>query len=399
MLYISYDGILEPLGQSQVLAYLERLSSQHQIHLISYEKARDRAESGSLSKMRQRLDAAHITWHPLNYHKQPSGLATAYDILRGFLLGLVVVVRNRVVIIHARSYVPSVIAIAIKKLTSVKFIFDMRGFWADERIDGGLWPVGGRMYRLAKWFERRFLLSADCVVSLTHAAVEEMQCFDYLQERMPRFEVITTCTDLVLFHPSERFVTKRSNDAPFTLGYVGSVGVWYLFDEVLGFFRELLHFRADARLLILNRGDHSYIKERIAASGVPRGSVDMIEVDHDRVATEMHKMDAGIFFIKQAYSKKASAPTKMGEFLACGIPCIGNTRVGDMATILLDENVGVAIDKFTPADFENGINQLLHLIEDIEMPKRCRKAAESHFSLANGVQSYNAIYESLPLKR
>ena len=39
ILYISYDGILEPLGQSQVLSYLERLSKDRDIYLISFEKA------------------------------------------------------------------------------------------------------------------------------------------------------------------------------------------------------------------------------------------------------------------------------------------------------------------------------------------------------------------------
>ena len=32
ILYISYDGILEPLGQSQVLSYLERLSIENRIY-------------------------------------------------------------------------------------------------------------------------------------------------------------------------------------------------------------------------------------------------------------------------------------------------------------------------------------------------------------------------------
>ena len=41
-LYISYDGILEPLGQSQVLSYLEGLSNKRKIYLISFEKSTDR---------------------------------------------------------------------------------------------------------------------------------------------------------------------------------------------------------------------------------------------------------------------------------------------------------------------------------------------------------------------
>ena len=41
VLYISYDGMLEPLGQSQVLSYLKLLASDRSIHLISFEKAAD----------------------------------------------------------------------------------------------------------------------------------------------------------------------------------------------------------------------------------------------------------------------------------------------------------------------------------------------------------------------
>ena len=42
VLYISYDGIMEPLGYSQVLKYLEHLSTDFDITLISYEKSSSR---------------------------------------------------------------------------------------------------------------------------------------------------------------------------------------------------------------------------------------------------------------------------------------------------------------------------------------------------------------------
>ena len=42
VLYISYDGMLEPLGQGQVLGYLEQLAAEYSPILISFEKQRDR---------------------------------------------------------------------------------------------------------------------------------------------------------------------------------------------------------------------------------------------------------------------------------------------------------------------------------------------------------------------
>ena len=395
VLYLSYDGILEPLGQSQVLRYLERLAPDHKIVLISFEKPHDWLQIDSREALRSQIRAAGITWIPLRYHKRPSALATAFDIAQGVVVGAWAVMRHRVRIVHARSYVPSVIALALKKLFGLKYIFDMRGFWADERVDGGLWPAGGRLYRVAKWFERRFLLNADCVVSLTQAAVDEMRTFPYLQGRMPRFELITTCADLELFRPSQDNLATRPTDRPFTLGYVGSVGVWYLFDETLRCFQLLREQFPNARLHILNRGGHGYIQERMAALNIDPAAVLVEAADHAGVARAMQQMDAGIFFYKPAYSKKATAPTKLGEFLGCGIPCLGNRGVGDMASILEKEQVGVALRQFDETAMRVAIDRLLHLTQAPGIKVRCREVALRYFSLEDGVRSYKRIYREL----
>jgi glycosyltransferase involved in cell wall biosynthesis len=286
-------------------------------------------------------------------------------------------------------------ALALKKLFRVKYIFDMRGFWADERVEGGLWPTNGRMYRVAKWFERRFLLNADCVVSLTRAAVDEMRTFPYLLEHMPRFEEITTCADLELFRPASSDPLRCPVDRPFTLGYVGSVGVWYLFDETLRCFQLLRQQRPDARMYIINRGGHDYIRQRIAALEIDPENILLKEAGHKQVALSMQQMDAGIFFYKPTYSKKATAPTKLGEFLGCGVPCLGNSGVGDMASILENERVGVAMDNFDEPSMREAIDRLLRLIHTPGVKERCREAAIRHFSLERGVAQYAKIYNDL----
>ena len=391
ILYISYDGMLEPLGQSQVLGYLKRLAAGRRIHLISFEKSEDWADGIARQRIAQDIADAGIVWHPLRYHKRPSALATAWDIACGTAVGIWLVVRHRLRIVHARSYVPSVMALTIKRLTGVKYLFDMRGFWADERVDGNLWPRTGRMYRVSKWFERRFLLAADHVVSLTHAAVTEMQRFPYLQGRMPPVTIISTCADLARFKPLP--VTLKP--VGFVLGYVGSAGTWYLFDEAVACFGELLRLRPEALFLIVNRGEHAFIRERLVTAGVPAKSVELTSAVHDEVPCQMARMDAGIFFIKPLFSKQASAPTKLAEFLGCGIPCLGNTGVGDMAEVLEGERVGVALKSFDVASLNKGLQQLLLLAQDPATRARCVASAERHFSLDVGVQRYADIYRKL----
>ncbi|MCI5117035.1 MAG: glycosyltransferase [Candidatus Electrothrix sp. LOE1_4_5] len=391
ILYLSYDGMLEPLGQSQVLAYLNRLAVDWRIHLISFEKPEDWINVTAREQLAQDIASAGIVWHPLRYHKRPSSFATVWDIFCGIIVGLWLVLRHRLLIVHARSYVPSVMALTLKRLTGVKYIFDMRGFWADERVDGGLWLRNGRLYRIAKWFERRFLLAADHVVSLTHAAISEIQRFDYLQGGLPLITVISTCADLARFKP----LPCNHVDGGFVLGYVGSMGTWYLFDEVAACFAQLLCLQPEARFLIVNRGQHAYILERLTVAGIPDSAVELTAANHAEVPQQMARMDAGVFFIKPVFSKQASAPTKLAEFLGCGIPCLSNAGVGDMAEVLEGEQVGVVIKSFDTDLITAALQELLKLVEDSSTSARCVSAAQRHFSLDEGVESYSKIYSKL----
>jgi glycosyltransferase involved in cell wall biosynthesis len=390
ILYISYDGMLEPLGQSQVVAYLEKLAPGRRIHLISFEKPHDWADRALRQAMRARLAKAGIAWHPLRYHKAPSAPATAFDITLGILAALRLVRQQRLTIVHARSYVPALIGLAVKRAMSVKLLFDMRGLWADERVDGGLWPANGRLYRMTKALERRFLLSADHVVTLTHASEVEIRCFPYLSAKAPPISVIPTCADL------DRFTIQGPPQSkPFVLGYVGSVGTWYLLDEMLRCFREAQAIEPDALLLIVNRSEQQLIRERAEGFGINSSSLEIAAAEHRDVPALIARMSAGVALIKPAYSKIASAPTKLAEYLGCGVPVLANAGVGDMPAIVEGHRVGVALDNFSDGTLRAGVRRLVELAGKPGTQERCRETALELFSLDRGVAAYNAIYDEL----
>jgi len=391
VLYISYDGMLEPLGQSQVLSYLRGLSVGRRIYLISFEKAEDWANRSERERVAHDIFEAGVIWYPLRYHKSPSALATLWDIACGTFLGLWLVFRNRIQIVHARSYVPSVIALVIKRVAKVKYIFDMRGFWADERVDGGLWTENGLLFKIAKSFEKFFFISADQIVSLTRAGAKEIASFEYLTGRNLNITVIPTCVDLTCFAPLSKSLTEKD----FVLGYVGSAGTWYLFDKVAICFAQLLEFHPKARFLIVNRGQHSYIRDCLALAGVPESTFEIYSAIHTEVPRQMSKMHAGIFFYRSSFSRSACAPTKLGEFLGCGVPCLTNAGVGDMADLLEFEQVGITINSFDDASISTGLSRLLKLVVDPATRGRCVTAAQKNFSLDDGVSAYSKIYEKL----
>lgn len=390
VLYISYDGMLEPLGQSQVIAYLEGLADRYRFHLLSFEKPADWADQARRARVAERLARAGIRWHPLTYHKAPSVPATLFDIAHGTARALAIAARHRVRIVHARSYIPALIARAVKRATGAKLLFDMRGLWADERVDGGLWPREGRVYRTVKGLEEGLLTDADHVVTLTQASAGEIASFPYLRGREVAMSIIPTCADLDRFRPP----TTPTN-GPWTLGYLGSVGTWYLFDEVLECFRLIVERRPDARLLIVNRHEHEFIRARVAALGIAPERLELIATDHAQVPALIARMTVGAAIIKPVYSKIASAPTKLAEYLGCGVPCLGNAGVGDMEAVLEGERTGVALTDFSHPDRVSAIERLFALLDDPALATRCRDTAERLFSLDAGVTAYARIYEEL----
>ena len=149
-----------------------------------------------------------------------------------------------------------------------------------------------------------------------------------------------------------------------------------------------------AQLMIVNRSEHEFIRQRIHEHNVDSDAVELISATYRSMPDLIAKMTAGVFFIKPCFSKSASAPTRLGEFLACGIPCLGNTGVGDVEQILLEAKVGVCVNGFDDAELSEAVRKLVRLTQTHKIETRCTAAAEKYFSLQRGVNSYSRIYHS-----
>ena len=191
----------DPLGQSQVLPYLEGLSKKgYQFTLISCEK-RKRYEVHKKA-IQDLCGHANIHWVPLIYSKNPPVLSTIYDVIKMRQTAFGLHQKNNYAIVHCRSYLSALIGLEMKKKFGIRFIFDMRGFWADERIDGRLWdlknPVYNQVYRFFKRKERDFIVAADYIISLTQNAKDEILSWKIPRQALP-IQVIPCCADLDLF--------------------------------------------------------------------------------------------------------------------------------------------------------------------------------------------------------
>lgn len=400
ILYITYDGILDPVGQSQVIPYLSGLAKKGaSITLISFEKRDKWGQRNGVALQVCFLEQNGIKWVPLRYHKKPTIPATCFDILQGFLVGLFITWRDKIQIIHARSYIPSLITIFLKPLSRVKFIFDMRGLWIDERVDCELWRRQGLLYQLAKYFERKFLLNADIVVSLTENAKKEIKQYGLSDSAPLIVEVIPTCVDLTKFKsrniltlPSEK---RLGLENKFVVAYAGSLGIWYRLKEMLEFYVEARERISNIHLLVLTPY-LEILKKEMKAVGLTPHEVTAISVPYHEVSYYLSQAHVGLAFYKPCYAAKGCCPTKIGEYLATGLPVIVNRGVGDSDSFVEQHGIGAVINHFNKKEYLRAMEEIMYLYnKDSNLPQHCRQSALHYFSLDRGIERYWQIYQRL----
>jgi glycosyltransferase involved in cell wall biosynthesis len=106
-------------------------------------------------------------------------------------------------------------------------------------------------------------------------------------------------------------------------------------------------------------------------------------------------MDVGLFFIRVCFSKRGSAATKLGEFLACGVPVIINDGVGDSGDIVRSHRVGVVLSDTSPGEFERAYHEAHKLLAEPDVATRCREVAVRYFDVDAGARRYLELYRTL----
>ena len=394
VLYLTRNGLLEPLGQSQIFAYLKGLSIQSRFTLISFEKPSDISDPTFKNNSLDQCEYLGLRWIPLRFIQKPRPWAPALAVPQLALVALFQWLRSsrsRPQLVHARSYIPAAIALFLHRITGVPFIFDMRALWPEELITAGHLQRGSILHRALLWLERHCLQEASAVVSLTYAAV------DYLHKRYPleladqRIAVIPTCGDLQRFQFSE-----VNADAPLVIGCSGTVlSGWFLIDWMRCFFDAVARVDPSARFEVISRDAPEAIRSALTPGSSWADRLHVQSANPGDMPTILQRHTASVMFFTGGLSKLGSSPTRMAEVLASGKPVVANAGVGDVEQVISHHRVGVLSTGASSDEMDICVARLLVLLKDPDLSRRCRRTAEKLFSLESGTAAYRKLYEEI----
>jgi len=298
------------------------------------------------------------------------------------------------------------IGIRLAKQSSAKTIFDMRGFWVDERVEGNIWNLSNPIFKIIfsylKRKEKNLFIDSDAVVSLTNKALPLIRNIQEKKVENQIVKVIPCCVDIDFFNPENISAVRKQNlrkelnipENAFVLSYLGGIGTWYLCGEMLDFFKRLLIKYPDARFLFITQEDPEIILKLVRDRNIQFDKIIIKSAQRKDVPSMLSISNSSIFFIKPSFSKQASSPTKQGEIMSMGIPLVCNAGIGDTDQIINETSAGIVCNNFTNDEYDTAINKL-SLLDNKDNHLRIREAAKKYFSLTIGVNAYRNIYKEL----
>jgi glycosyltransferase involved in cell wall biosynthesis len=399
VLYISIDGMTDPLGQSQVLPYIQGLSKKgYQFTLLSLEK-RERFEKGR-AVIEAICKESNIFWVPLRYYTTPRLIAKSYNRMQLFSTAKRLYAKNQFALTHCRGYASGEVGMYLKKHFQVPYIFDMRGFWPDEKKDSSQWPqekwIYRKIYQHYKKQEKLLLQSTNHIISLTYAGQREMETWEYFDPAVP-VSVIPCCADMEHFSLTDKAQKKDSRTAlnipenAFVVSYLGSIGSWYMLDEMLQFYKIIKEKYRSALFFLVTPCEPDIIIAKAKQIGIAAHDILIKEATRAQVPMFMKASDITLSFIRPSYSKISSSPTKLGEVMAMGIPVVTNGDIGDVEEIVTDR--GLVLQKMNTLSFQKATQSIATLLNI--SPIDIRSRAIEWFDLKKGVEQYKRVYAAI----
>ena len=397
ILYISFDGMTDTLGQSQVLPYVFGLAKLgYNFTLVSLEKPERLQEQGGV--IRDLCEQNGVVWKPLKFSRRIPLISSVFNLVKVFAAIFILNRKERFCLVHCRSFMSAITGSVLKRVTGTRFVFDMRGFWVDERIEGGI--IDSRLlYRVLKSIEYWLIRHADSCVVLTRAGVSELISWSDLGDVSPeKFEHITTCVDLEKFSPVFEYnFNRKPPGTHLEFLYVGSVGPWHSFDMLTAFVTAAYEYSNDIIFKMIISNGRELIENYISQRGYSPERFVIKTTPHYLIHNEFKDADLGFFFIPPVYAKIASSPTKMGEMLAAGLPIVTGHSIGDVDALVVENQVGRIVSNANYESLQKAIEETVGMIvrDRAGVMTRCRELAEDYFSLEKGVEKYKRIYEQL----
>jgi hypothetical protein len=398
VLYLTFDGILSPLGFSQVARVVCALADRGaRYSIVSLERASDLADADRVDQLRRQLAGSGVDWVALRYDGSGTARAAAANLAAALRTVFRVHRSRRLGLIHARAYHSAFIAYLIRRATGLPYLFDARCYWIDERATEGRWFRQPSIYAAAKRLEGALFRGARAIVTLTDIQAEDLRAALPAPPAGPAMTTITTTADFADFVFGERRSpetlppdVRARLEQRVVVGLVGSLNASYRAEETGRLCRMILEEDSRAHVLVLS-AQHDQYRSLLQRHGISADRYTLAQASHQSMPVWLSWVDWGLLLLNENFAKRASMPTKLAEYFAVGVRPVQYGCNAEVSSWVRRVGTGLVLPSLEDDHLRSAARTMARTPRDPSALARGRELAVSHFSLAGAVEKYQQV--------
>lgn len=313
------------------------------------------------------------------FYKKGSGPAFSRILLDFFLFlqSVRIVKKEKPNIIHAVGQEGALIALFLKKIFKIPFIFDIASTLRDELIESGFSNSKSFITKIGSYLDKKLPQKADFNITVSQKVFERLK-----KEGLEKIKLIPDTIDLNFFKPA---AFKKPADRIF-IGYQGSLSNIQNVNLILKISKEIIQKNSQIFFKIGSSEDLKKLSQKIKKENLFKKIV-LEKIDFPKTPFFINSCDIMVIPRKLFFG----TPLKLLNFLACGKPVIA---FKDVVENLTKEDIVVKVKNET--DFQKAI---LKLASDESLrkiyAKKARNFALKKFNRQRQYQKLISVYKKV----
>jgi hypothetical protein len=393
VLLFIYNSFKDPLFQNLLFSYINEIqagSNCFSFHVVTFEQVEYKVEEEEKAIIINELSERNIFWHPLEYHTGRFMLAKkVWDMCAALVLVNSLTRKHRIRLILAFANVAAAFSYLLTKLFNLKLLIYSYEPHSELMAELGVWNRKSMRYQLLKLLENKAGEQAEVIMTGTKYMVEKL----YAKGVQGKVLRVPTGVDEKLYHfnavARTQLRQQLSIESYKVILYMGKFGDLYYKEEVVAFFSGLYQKDPSFYFVVITRHPHSQVHNWFKKYNIPETNYHITgNLSNKEIKDYLSAADIGISAVPPSPSQKYRSPTKVGEYLMCGLPYITCQGVSEDDIYALVNKVGVVVQEFSVVSAMGKADEINSLLKEggSQLRERCRSVGIEYRSKYKVVQ-------------
>lgn len=398
---IVYNSFLDPLVQNLMLKYIKTLNERSgwKFHLITFEQPEYSLTPQQKLDWVRRLKEKGIIWHAKRHHTGKFlVLKKAYDFISiGFLLFKLKI--SGVKVLWSFANVAASIAWVYSVILGFKTVIYSYEPHSQFMAELGIWKRSSLKFKILNYLEWKAGIYSDFVMTGTQYMVKELV---NRQARGKLFRAPTSVDEGEFYFRVEgrSIIGDRHgfSQQDKLILYIGKFGDLYYTWQIPFLFKELKMSIPAAKFIVISPTPYALLTQHFEEAQFDISNVICLSnLSYEDVKLYISASNLGISAVPPTPSQRFRSPTKVAEYLLCGLPYLTCEGVSEDDLIAIQYEVGVVLKDFTKESIKGSIVNIDSYlnIDRQRISERCRMAGLKYRAKSNVDLQLKTIFNDL----